>query len=240
MILKANNLVKTYQTTKKFKLEVLKSVSLEIEENRISVIIGASGAGKSTLLHLLGGLDRPDSGEVIYNNENIFKFSDDKLARFRNRNIGFVFQFHHLLPEFTALENAVIPLMINGISYEKASVRGKELLEALGLAGRFNHKPAELSGGEQQRVAVARALANDPSIIFADEPTGNLDSANSEALHEIFLHLRDKFKKTFVVVTHNAGLVQLADKVFEMKDGRLINDNEITGGTGSEPEFPVM
>lgn len=240
MILKANNLVKTYQTTKKFKLEVLKSVSLEIEEKKISVIIGASGAGKSTLLHLLGGLDRPDSGNVIYNDENIFKYSDDKLARFRNRNIGFVFQFHHLLPEFTALENAAIPLMINGMSFDKASVRAKELLEALGLAERFNHKPAELSGGEQQRVAVARALANNPSIIFADEPTGNLDSANSESLHEVFLNLRDKYNKTFVIVTHNAGLVQLADKVFEMKDGRLINNTEGIAEDGNNTKPPVM
>jgi len=223
MILKANNLVKTYQTTRKFRLEILKSVSLEIEEKKISVIIGASGAGKSTLLHLLGGLDRPDSGEVFFDNENIFKYSDDKLAKFRNRNIGFVFQFHHLLPEFTALENAAIPLMINGTNLDKASARAKELLDALGLSDRFNHKPAELSGGEQQRVAVARALANDPSIIFADEPTGNLDSANSESLHEVFLHLRDTYNKTFVIVTHNSGLVELADNVFEMKDGRLIN-----------------
>jgi lipoprotein-releasing system ATP-binding protein len=231
MILKANKLVKTYQTTKKFRLEILKSVSLEIEEKKISVIIGASGAGKSTLLHLLGGLDRPDSGEVLFNDENIFKYSDDKLARFRNRNIGFVFQFHHLLPEFTALENACIPLMINGITFEKASVRAKELLNALGLSDRFSHKPAELSGGEQQRVAVARALANDPSIIFADEPTGNLDSANSESLHEVFLRLRDMYNKTFVIVTHNSGLVQLADNVFEMKDGRLVNHSNEDNNT---------
>ncbi|MFO7448097.1 MAG: ABC transporter ATP-binding protein [Ignavibacteriaceae bacterium] len=222
-ILFANNLSKTYRTTKKVSLEVLKTVSLEIEAEKISVIVGASGAGKSTLLHLLGGLDRPDSGEVIFNNENIFKLSDDKLARFRNNNIGFVFQFHHLLPEFSALENVAIPRMIQGVSLDKASVRAKELLESVGLSERINHKPAELSGGEQQRVAVARALANDPSIIFADEPTGNLDSANSESLHQIFIDLRDKYKKTFVIVTHNAELVKLADKVFEMKDGSIIN-----------------
>lgn len=223
MILKAKNLVKSYRTTKKIKLEVLKSVSLEIEPHKISVIIGASGAGKSTLLHLMGGLDRPDSGEVFFNEENIFRLSDDKLAKFRNKNIGFVFQFHHLLPEFTALENVAIPQMINGNSLEKSSVIAKELLQSVGLEDRSDHKPAELSGGEQQRVAVARALANDPSIIYADEPTGNLDSANSDSLHQIFLDLRDRYKKTFVIVTHNSGLVDLADRVFEMKDGKIIS-----------------
>ena len=223
-MLRAVNLIKSFQTEKRVKLEILKSVSLEIEPEKISVIIGASGAGKSTLLHLLGGLDRPDSGEVIFNGNNIFTLSDDKLAKFRNRNIGFVFQFHHLLPEFTALENTAIPLMINGVSLAKASVKAKEILVIVGLSERLHHKPAELSGGEQQRVAVARALANDPSIIFADEPTGNLDSANSESIHELIVELRDKFRKTFVIVTHNAALVNLADKVFEIKDGRIFSD----------------
>jgi lipoprotein-releasing system ATP-binding protein len=223
-MLRAVNLIKSFQTEKKVKLEILKSVSLEIEPEKISVIIGASGAGKSTLLHLLGGLDRPDSGEVIFNDKNIFTLSDDKLAKFRNRNIGFVFQFHHLLPEFTALENTAIPQMINGVSLAKASVKAKEILDVVGLSERIHHKPAELSGGEQQRVAVARALANDPSIVFADEPTGNLDSANSESIHELIVELRDKFKKTFVIVTHNAALVNLADKVFEIKDGRIFSD----------------
>ena len=223
-MLKAVNLFKSYQTEKKVKLDILKSVSLEIEPEKISVIIGASGAGKSTLLHLLGGLDRPDSGEVTFNDNNIFSLSDDKLAKFRNRNIGFVFQFHHLLPEFTALENTAIPQMINGVSLAKASAKAKEILEVVGLSERLNHKPAELSGGEQQRVAVARALANNPSIIFADEPTGNLDSTNSESIHELIVDLRDKFKKTFVIVTHNASLVNLADKVFEIKDGRIFSD----------------
>jgi lipoprotein-releasing system ATP-binding protein len=223
-MLRAVNLIKSYQTEKKVNLEILKSVSLEINPEKISVIIGASGAGKSTLLHLLGGLDRPDSGEVIFNGNNIFTLSDDKLAKFRNRNIGFVFQFHHLLPEFTALENTAIPQMINGVSLTKASANAKEILDVVGLSERLNHKPAELSGGEQQRVAVARALANDPSIIFADEPTGNLDSANSESIHELIVELRDKFKKTFVIVTHNAALVNLADKVFEIKDGRIFSD----------------
>jgi lipoprotein-releasing system ATP-binding protein len=223
-MLRAVNLIKSFQTEKKVKLEILKSVSLEIEPEKISVIIGASGAGKSTLLHLLGGLDRPDSGEVYFNDNNIFTLSDEKLAKFRNRNIGFVFQFHHLLPEFTALENTAIPQMINGVSLTKASAKAKEILELVGLSERLHHKPAELSGGEQQRVAVARALANDPSIIFADEPTGNLDSTNSESIHELIVDLRDKFKKTFVIVTHNTALVNLADRVFEIKDGRIFSD----------------
>jgi lipoprotein-releasing system ATP-binding protein len=221
-ILSAEDLIKTYQTTKKTKLEVLKSISLEIEEKKISVIIGASGAGKSTLLHLLGGLDRPDNGKVIFNEKNIFDFSDEKLAKFRNKNIGFVFQFHHLLPEFTAVENVAIPQMINGTSLSKALKKAEELIDAVGLNERMNHKPAELSGGEQQRIAVARALSNDPSIILADEPTGNLDSANSEAIHKIIIDLRDKFNKTFLIVTHNINLVNLADKVFEMKDGKIV------------------
>ena len=223
-MLRAVNLIKSFETEKNVRLEILKSVSLEIEPEKISVIIGASGAGKSTLLHLLGGLDRPDSGEVFFDNNNIFTLSDDKLAKFRNRNIGFVFQFHHLLPEFTALENTAIPQMINGVSLTKASAKAKELLEVVGLSERLHHKPAALSGGEQQRVAVARALANDPSIIFADEPTGNLDSSNSESIHELIVDLRDKFNKTFVIVTHNASLVNLADKVFEIKDGRIFSD----------------
>lgn len=220
-LITADNLIKSYQNNKKMKLEVLKSVSLEIVSNNISVIIGASGAGKSTLLHLLAGLDRPDSGSVYYNEQDIFKFNEEKLARFRNKNVGLVFQFHHLLPEFTALENVAIPQMIEGKSLNAASLKSKELLATVGLEERINHKPAELSGGEQQRVAVARALANDPEVIFADEPTGNLDSANSEAIHNLIVELRDKYKKTFVIVTHNKGLVKLADKVFEMKDGKL-------------------
>ena len=223
MILKAENLVKRYQNNKKLKLEVLKSVSIEIEEKKISVIVGASGAGKSTLLHLLGGLDRPDSGSIYFEDQDIFKLSDEKLTKFRNKHIGFVFQFHHLLPEFTAVENAAIPQMIHGVSLEKATKKSLELLESVGLSDRAHHKPAELSGGEQQRVAVARALANDPSIIFADEPTGNLDSANSEIIHQIIVELRDKLGKTFVIVTHNPELVKLADKVFEIKDGKVNN-----------------
>ncbi len=223
IILRAEDITKTYQTGKDRRLEVLKSISINIETNKISVIIGASGAGKSTLLHILGALDRPDNGKVFYGSDEIFRMSNDKLAKFRNKKIGFVFQFHHLLPEFTAVENVAIPIMINGSPLKDALEVSKTLLISVGLAERFNHKPAELSGGEQQRVAVARALANNPDIIFADEPTGNLDSANSEEIHKIFIELRDKMNKTFVIVTHNPSLVNLADKVFEMKDGRLLN-----------------
>ena len=222
IILSAQNLNKSYQSNKKNKLDVLKNISVDIEENKISVIVGASGAGKSTLLHLLGGLDRPDEGKVFYENKNIFEFGNDRLAKFRNENIGFVFQFHHLLPEFTAIENVAIPLMINGKNLKSALNESKKLLEIVGLAQREDHKPAELSGGEQQRVAVARALANDPKIIFADEPTGNLDSANSESIHRLLFELRDNLKKTFVIVTHNPELMKLADVIFEIKDGVIL------------------
>lgn len=221
-ILSAEKLVKSYTTNKNVRLEVLKSVSIDIVRNNISVIIGASGAGKSTLLHLLAGLDRPESGSVIHNGENIFKLSDEKLADFRNNKVGLVFQFHHLLPEFTALENVAIPQLIKGISKSKAFKRAEDLLKQVGLSDRKEHKPAELSGGEQQRVAMARSLVNDPDVIFADEPTGNLDSVNSDAIHQLIKELRDGFNKTFVIVTHNKGLMDLADKVFEMKDGRII------------------
>src|SRR5690554_4802455 len=227
IILSAKNIFKSYQTVKNVRLEILKSVSIDIEENKISVIFGASGAGKSTLLHILGGLDKPDSGEVIFNNTNIYKISDDKLAKFRNNNIGFVFQFHHLLPEFTAVENIMIPQMINGKSEKKSLERGKELLNEIGLYERMNHKPAELSGGEQQRVAVARALANDPAIVLADEPTGNLDSQNSIIMHELFMNLKEKLNKTFIIVTHNQDLISLADNLYEMKDGKILNSKEV-------------
>jgi len=223
IILKAKNIFKSYQTVKNVRLEILKSVYVDIEEQKISVIIGASGAGKSTLLHIMGGLDRPDSGEIIFNDTSIHNLSDEKLAKFRNNNIGFVFQFHHLLPEFTAAENVMIPQMINGVPEKKAFERGKKLLNEIGLSGRINHKPAELSGGEQQRVAVARALANDPQVILADEPTGNLDSQNSIILHELFLDLKSRLNKTFVIVTHNKDLISLADNLYEMKDGIILN-----------------
>lgn len=227
IILESKNIFKSYQNNKKLKLEVLKDISLSIEENKISVIVGASGAGKSTLLHILSGLDRPDSGEVFFEAENIFNYSDEKLTHFRNKNIGFVFQFHHLLPEFTAAENIAIPKLAAGAKLNDALLRAEELLELVGLIDRKDHKPAELSGGEQQRVAVARALVNDPKIIFADEPTGNLDSKNSESIHHLILKLKNDFNKTFVIVTHNPELMNLADKIFEIKDGRLKNQESL-------------
>jgi lipoprotein-releasing system ATP-binding protein len=222
IILKAININKSFQTTKKVQLNVLKGISLEIQMEKITIIVGASGAGKSTLLHLLGGLDRPDSGEVFYDEKDIFHFSDDKLARFRNKNVGFVFQFHHLLPEFTAQENVMMPLLIDRINLKQAKSRSDELLNTVGLTERLDHKPAELSGGEQQRVAVARALANNPKIIFADEPTGNLDSKNSEEIHKLILDLKTKMGVTFVIVTHNQNLVNLADQIYEIKDGKIL------------------
>lgn len=223
-ILKAENIYKSFVKSKEQKLEILKGISLELEANKITEIIGASGAGKSTLLHILSGLDSPDSGEVKIEGTEIFKLSDEKLSKFRNKNIGFIFQFHHLLPEFTALENVSIPMMINGISLKHALKKGEELLATVGLKERFEHKPAELSGGEAQRVAVARALANNPKIIFADEPTGNLDSFNSEMMHNLFVELKEILGLTFLIVTHNPELVKLADTVLEMKDGKLISN----------------
>jgi lipoprotein-releasing system ATP-binding protein len=223
IILRSEDIKKSFENLQKKKLEVLKGISFEIIKEKITVIVGASGAGKSTLLHILSGLDRPDSGKVYVNGNDILKFSDNQLAAFRNKHIGFVFQFHHLLPEFSAVENVAIPLMINGTSGEKALQKGNDLLKVVGLEDRIDHKPAELSGGEQQRVAVARALINEPDIIFADEPTGNLDSANSEILNNLFVDLRSKFKTTFIVVTHNPDLMKLADQFFEMKDGKILN-----------------
>ena len=220
-IIKAENIFKSYATGSNNRLEILKDISLEIPRNKISVIIGASGAGKSTLLHIIGGLDKPDNGRILIDEHDVSSFSDKKLSSFRNTHIGFVFQFHHLLPEFSALENVAIPQLIGNIPFSKASKKAKELLEAVGLAERLGHKPAQLSGGEQQRVAVARALVNDPQLILADEPTGNLDTENSDALNNLFVDLRDKFNKTLVIVTHNKDLMALADFIFEMKDGKL-------------------
>ena len=221
LILEAKDIVKSFYKTKEQKLNILKGVSLQVERGKISIIVGASGAGKSTFLHILSGLDYADSGVVEMNGVNIFDLSDEKLSLFRNKHIGFVFQFHHLLPEFVAVENVAIPLMISGETKQKALKRAEELLALVRLSDRANHKPSELSGGEQQRIAVARALANNPDIIFADEPTGNLDSANSQILHQLFVELKEKLGITFLVVTHNPQLVNLGDKVFEMKDGQI-------------------
>ena len=222
IILKAEHLSKTFQSTQNQNIEVMKNISLELERNRISVIIGASGAGKSTLLHVLSGLEKPDSGKVFINNVDLFNQKNEDIARFRNNEIGFVFQFHQLLPEFTALENVAIPQLIGGKKLKSAEKNAEKILVSLGLEKRLNNKPAELSGGEQQRVAVARALINNPSIIFADEPTGNLDSQNSETLHNLFLDLNKNFSTTFLIATHNMELSQLADVLYEMKDGFLV------------------
>ncbi len=203
-------------------LEILKGVDLEINKGEIVSIVGSSGAGKTTLLTILGTLDRASDGEVIINNESVFKLNEKKLAAFRNQNIGFVFQFHQLLPEFTAIENVCIPAMIAKKSKKDSEKRAQELLELFNLKDRIHHKPSELSGGEQQRVAVARALINDPKVIFADEPSGNLDSVNAKELHKLFFKLRDEFNQTFVIVTHNSELAEMADRTLTMRDGKIV------------------
>jgi lipoprotein-releasing system ATP-binding protein len=202
-------------------LEVLKGVDLEISKGEIVSIVGASGAGKSTLLHLLGTLDRPDRGELFLHDQNLLLLQGDALAEFRNSRIGFIFQFHNLLPEFTALENICIPGFIQGREEKELNNRAEELAEILGIRHRLEHKPSELSGGEQQRVAVARALINSPDLVFADEPSGNLDTSNARALHDLFFKLRDTFQLSFVLVTHNEELATKADRKVVMKDGRI-------------------
>ncbi len=202
-------------------LEVLKNVSLEVRKGEIVSIVGASGAGKSTLLHLLGGLDKPDSGSVFIQDTELFKLSPKKQAAFRNKHLGFVFQFHHLLPEFSAQENVAIPLWVSGIGKKQALQKAGEMLEIVGLHHRLPHKPSELSGGEQQRVAIARALVNHPAIVMADEPTGNLDSQNAQAVHELFLSLRRQLHQTFVMITHNDTLAAMTDRTLVMKDGKI-------------------
>lgn len=203
-------------------LKVLKGVNLLIEKGQVISIVGASGAGKSTLLQIIGTLDLPDEGSVIINDTNIQNLKDKELSLFRNKNIGFVFQFHHLLPEFTALENICIPAFIHKTPKLEAEKRALQLLDILGLSDRANHKPSELSGGEQQRVAVCRALINNPSVILADEPSGNLDSSSAKDLHELFFKLRKEFNQTFVIVTHNEELANMADKKLVMKDGNIV------------------
>ncbi len=204
-------------------LQVLKGVSLEITKGDLVCIVGPSGAGKSTLLHIIGTLDKADSGTVTINNQQISSLKDNELSDFRNQHLGFVFQFHHLLPEFTALENVSIPAFIAKKNEAETKKRAKELLDFLGLKDRLNHKPNELSGGEQQRVSVARALMNQPLVILADEPTGNLDAERSEELHQLFFDLKKEFNQTFIIVTHNDLLADKADKKFVMKDGLIIS-----------------
>lgn len=213
----ANNIRKKYGS-----LEVLKGIDLEVKKGEIVSIVGASGAGKSTLLQILGTLDKPDSGIVKLNEEDIFKFSEKELAKFRNQKLGFIFQFHNLFAEFTALENVCMPAFIKGTDDKTAKARAEYLLELLGLSDRESNLPSQMSGGEQQRVAVARAIMNEPQIVFADEPSGNLDSKNAHELHELFFKLRDQLNQTFVIVTHNQSLADMADRKLVMEDGRII------------------
>lgn len=213
-MIKVENIEKSYGS-----LKVLKGLHLEINKSEITTIVGASGAGKSTLLHLIGTLDKPDQGEIIINGVSLFSLNDKQLSAYRNQNIGFVFQFHHLLPEFSAVENVALPALIQGLSKKEAIQKSKDLLDFLKLSDRLEHKPSELSGGEQQRVAVARALINNPQLILADEPSGNLDSDNARKLHQLFFDLRDKFNQTFVIVTHNDELANLSDRKVLIKDG---------------------
>jgi len=216
-MIQAKNIHKSYGN-----LHVLKGVDLEIEKGEIVSIVGKSGAGKSTLLHILGTLDEPDKGILNVNGVTTNKLNAKELARFRNDNIGFVFQFHHLLPEFTALENVCIPAFIQKKSEKEAAARAKELLGYLGLSDRIEHKPTQLSGGEQQRVAVARALMNQPAVLFADEPSGNLDSQSSQELHQLLFQLRDDFQQTFIIVTHNEELAEMSDRRLVMQDGVIV------------------
>ena len=216
-MIEVKNIVKSFD-----ELQVLKEIDLTIYKGEVVSIVGPSGAGKTTLLQIMGTLDRADSGTVVINGMEIGKLKEKELSAFRNRQIGFVFQFHQLLPEFTALENVMMPALIGGTPFGKAVKKAEEALELMGLAERASHKPAELSGGEKQRVAVARALINNPAVIFADEPSGSLDSKNKEELHQLFFDLREKLGQTFVIVTHDEGLAQLTDRTIHMVDGRIV------------------
>jgi lipoprotein-releasing system ATP-binding protein len=217
-MLTAKNIYKNYGA-----LPILKGIDLEINQKEVVCITGASGAGKTTLLQILGTLDKTDKGEVFIDGEDISKLKGNKLAKFRNNKLGFIFQFHQLLPEFTAIENVIMPAILGGRNKYDSIEKAKKTLDFLGLASRFEHKPSQLSGGEQQRVAVARAMINDPKIIFADEPSGNLDSQNSDELHNLFFQLKEEKKQTFVIVTHNESLANMADRKLVMKDGLIIN-----------------
>jgi len=222
-MIEARGITKTYG-----RLHVLHGVDVSIQAGEIVSVVGRSGAGKSTLLHILGTLDRPDSGSLHLAGEDVFQWTDRKLCEFRNLRLGFVFQFHHLLPEFTALENVCIPALISGKSMKQAQEKGTRLLERMGLGERIQHKPGQLSGGEQQRVSVARALINDPAVIFADEPSGNLDTQSAEDLHTLFFDLRKEFNQTFVIVTHNRELAEMADRMLVMQDGKMSNQSAWT------------
>ena len=223
LLLEIIDIKKSYPITKTNRLEVLKGIYVKIYKGEIVAIVGKSGAGKSTLLHILGTLDKPDSGKIIFENNEILKRNDKQIAKFRNKEIGFIFQFHHLLPEFTSFENVLIASLISG---KKNTERVNELLNEVGILDRADHKPSEISGGEAQRVAIARALINSPKLVLADEPTGNLDSENAEAVVKLLFHLRDKFNHTFVIVTHNEDFAKKCDRIVKIRDGVIIDGNE--------------
>ncbi len=224
VLVRGEKLEKSFPTGKNQVLEVLKGADIDVKGGEIVVIVGPSGSGKSTLLHLLGGLDRPTKGRVVVEGIDLFSFSDEQLASYRNRRLGFVFQFHHLLPEFTALENVAMPAMIMGKQLRESKGKAIELLSEVGLDDRMGHKPSELSGGEQQRVAVARALMNDPELVLADEPSGNLDVENGLRLHKLLVHIARKRGVAFVIATHNYDLAKRADRVLRLSDGKLLTD----------------
>lgn len=220
--MQTDSMIQLHGITKSFgSLQVLRGIDLQVNRGEVVAIVGPSGAGKTTLLQIMGTLDRPDEGEVIIDGENVSRLSATKIAHFRNKNIGFVFQFHQLLPEFTALENVMIPTLIGGTSKKEARQRAQELLDFMGLADRAEHKPNQLSGGEKQRVAVARALVNHPAVVFADEPSGSLDTHNKEELHRLFFDLRDRMGQTFVIVTHDEALASQTDRTIHMLDGYI-------------------
>ena len=223
IIIKTTGLIKEYEVSKESTLRVLKGIDVEIYEGEIVSIIGPSGAGKSTLLHLIGTLDKPTGGQVIFDGENISKLSSNDLSAFRSSRIGFVFQFHHLLPEFTAMENVALAGMIAGRQVKSTEAKARELLNEVGLGERADHKPSELSGGEAQRVAIARALVNSPKVILADEPTGNLDTHNSEEVMHLIFRLREKYNQTYVIVTHNEKFAGMTDRTLKMVDGLIVN-----------------
>ncbi len=220
VLLSVKDIKKSYKISKNNYLPVLKGITLDIYDGEIVAIVGKSGTGKSTLLHILGTLDKPDSGEVLFDGNNVFDMSEKNVSDFRNKSVGFIFQFHHLLPEFTALENVMIASMISG---KKNEEKAKELLKEVGIADRESHKPSEISGGEAQRVAIARALINSPRLVLADEPTGNLDTENADAVMQLLFSLREKFNHTFVIVTHNEDFAKRCDRVINLKDGVVIN-----------------
>jgi len=222
IIIKPDSIIKEYKVSNEKSLRVLNGISIAINEGEVVSIVGPSGAGKSTLLHIIGTLDKPTSGDVAIDGQNVFALGGNEISRFRNSKIGFIFQFHHLLPEFSALENVCIAAMISGKSFKAVEEKAAQILNEVGLSDRLHHKPSELSGGEAQRVAVARALINSPKIILADEPTGNLDSHNSDEMIKIMLDLRDKYKQTFVIVTHNEKFASAADRMLKMSDGKIV------------------